>query len=52
MPEVLAALPRLKDKLSPFITHRFRFDDVLEGFKAAADPMSTKVMIEFDEAHA
>ena len=52
MPEVLAALPRLKDKLASFITHRFAFDDVLDGFEAAATPGSTKVMIEFDRAPA
>lgn len=47
MPEVLAALPRLRERLASFITHRFAFDDVLDGFRAAADPASTKVMIEF-----
>lgn len=52
MPEVLAALPRLKEKLGEFITHRFAFDDILEGFRVAATPESTKVMIEFDEAAA
>lgn len=48
MPEVLAAIPRLRGKLASFITHRFGFDDVLAGFAAAATPQSTKVMIEFD----
>ena len=52
MPEVLAALPRLKDKLASFITHRFAFDDVLDGFEAASTLGSTKVMIEFDRAPA
>lgn len=49
MPDVIAALPRLREKLAGFITHRFAFDDVLEGFKAAADPQSTKVMIQFEK---
>lgn len=52
MPEVLAAIPRLRDKLSKFITHRFSFDDILEGFAIAATPQSTKVMIEFEETDA
>lgn len=52
MPEVLEALPRIQDKLGAFITHRFGFDDVLEGFRVAATPESTKVMIEFEGAAA
>jgi len=49
MPEVLAALPRLKDRLRSFISHRFSFGDILEGFKVAGTPQSVKVMIEFPE---
>lgn len=52
MSEVLAALPRLREKLGAFITHRFPFDDILEGFRVAAMPESTKVMIEFEESAA
>lgn len=52
MPEVLAALPRLKEKAAPLISHRFAFDDVLHGFKVAATPESAKVMIEFGETVA
>ncbi len=52
MPEVLAALPRLRGKLDSYITHRFAFKDILAGFEAAADPHSTKVMIEFDKEPA
>ena len=52
MPEVLAALPRLEGKLASFITHRFGFDEVFEGFAVAATPQSTKVMIEFDREPA
>lgn len=52
MPEVLAALPRLKDKAAPLISHHLPFDEVLEGFRIAATPQSSKVMIEFAEEHA
>lgn len=52
MPDVLAALPRLRDKLDTYITHRFALDDVLDGFAAAADPHANKVMIEFDREPA
>lgn len=48
MPEVLAAMPRLKDKLASLISHRLPFDDVLDGLKVAASPQSAKVMIEFE----
>ncbi len=47
MPEVVAALPRLQEKLTPLISHRFSFDEILHGFEVAAKPESAKVMIEF-----
>jgi threonine dehydrogenase-like Zn-dependent dehydrogenase len=50
MPEVVAALPRLKGKLARLISHRFAFDDVLKGFEVAATPQSAKVMIQFEDA--
>lgn len=50
MPEVLAAMPRLKDKLASLISHRMPFDQVLDGLKVAATPQSAKVMIEFEGA--
>jgi 2-desacetyl-2-hydroxyethyl bacteriochlorophyllide A dehydrogenase len=50
MPEVLAAMPRLKDKLASLISHKLPFDQVLDGLKVAATPQSAKVMIEFEEA--
>jgi (R,R)-butanediol dehydrogenase / meso-butanediol dehydrogenase / diacetyl reductase len=50
MPEVVAALPRLKEKLVKLISHRFTFDDVLKGFEVAATPQSAKVMIQFEDA--
>ena len=48
MPEVIAAMPRLKDKLESLISHRVAFADVLGGFKIAATPGSAKVMVVMD----
>ena len=45
MPEVIAAMPRLKGKLETLISHRVAFDDVMEGLKLAATPQSAKVMV-------
>jgi len=50
MPEVVAALPRLRDKAAPLISHRFAFGQVVEALGVAATPASAKVMIEFDGA--
>ena len=47
MPDVVAALPRLADKLADLISHTFAFDDILEGFRVAGTPQSAKVMISF-----
>lgn len=47
-PEVMAAMPRLKDKIASLISHRLPFDRVIEGLDIAATPESAKVMIEFD----
>lgn len=47
MNDVVAALPRIKDKAQSMISHRLPFDQVLEGLKIAATPQSAKVMIEF-----
>ena len=49
MPDVIAALPRLSDKLSTLISHRFPFDEVIDALGVAGTPGSAKVMIEFDE---
>lgn len=46
--EVVAALPRLKDKIATLISHRLPLGEVLEGLKIAATPQSAKVMIECD----
>ena len=47
-PDVVAAMPRLKDKIQAMISHRLPLDRVLEGLEIAATPQSAKVMIEFD----
>lgn len=49
MPEVIAAMPRLKDKLQSLISHRLPFDRVLDGLGVAARPDSAKVMIDMEE---
>jgi (R,R)-butanediol dehydrogenase / meso-butanediol dehydrogenase / diacetyl reductase len=46
-PDVIAAMPRLKDKIASMISHHLPFDRVLEGLAVAATPQSAKVMIEF-----
>ena len=50
MPEVVAAMPRLKDKIASMISHHLPFEQVLEGLEIAATPESAKVMIQFEEA--
>lgn len=50
MNEVIAALPRLKDKAGSLISHRYLFDDVLKAFEMAGTPQSAKVMVEFGGA--
>ncbi len=47
MPEVVAALPRLRETAAPLISHRFPFSRVIEALGVAATPASAKVMIEF-----
>ena len=47
MPDVIAAMPRLQDKIAALISHRLPFDRVIEGLDIAAQPQSAKVMIEF-----
>ena len=46
-PDVIAAMPRLKDKIAALISHTLPFERVLEGLEIAATPQSAKVMIEF-----
>jgi (R,R)-butanediol dehydrogenase / meso-butanediol dehydrogenase / diacetyl reductase len=47
-PDVIAAMPRLKDKIASMISHTFPFDSVMKGLEIAATPQSAKVMIAFD----
>ena len=48
MPDVIAALPRLKNKIATLISHRYSFDKVVEALGTAATPQSAKVMINFE----
>ena len=50
MPDVIAAMPRLKDRIERLISHRLPFDQVMEGLELAGTPDSAKVMIEFGDA--
>jgi 2-desacetyl-2-hydroxyethyl bacteriochlorophyllide A dehydrogenase len=52
MPDVVAALPRLRDKAASLISHRFPFDQVIEALGVAGTPNSAKVMVDFDGAPA
>lgn len=49
-PDVLAAMPRLKDKIASIISHHMPFEQILDGLKVAATPQSAKVMIQFADA--
>ncbi|MBL4826337.1 MAG: alcohol dehydrogenase catalytic domain-containing protein [Spongiibacteraceae bacterium] len=49
MPEVLATLPRLQDKVKNLISHRLPLSRVIEGLDLAKTPASAKVMIEISE---
>ena len=48
LPDVLAALPRLRDKAASLISHRYAFSDTIEALRTAATPQSAKVMVLFD----
>ena len=50
MPEVVAAMPRLKDKIAPMISHKLPFSEIMKGLEIAATPQSAKVMIGIEEA--
>ncbi len=52
MPDVIAAMPRLKDKIESMISHRLPFDRVIEGLTIAATPQSAKVMIQIEGTSA
>jgi 2-desacetyl-2-hydroxyethyl bacteriochlorophyllide A dehydrogenase len=46
MPEVIAAMPRLLEKLRSLISHRFPLDKIIEAIGVAGTAGSAKVMIE------
>jgi threonine dehydrogenase-like Zn-dependent dehydrogenase len=50
MPDVIAALPRLRDTARSLISHRFPFDRVIDALNVAGTPASAKVMIQFGGA--
>jgi threonine dehydrogenase-like Zn-dependent dehydrogenase len=52
MPDVVAALPRLKDKIATLISHRLPLSRIIEGLKIAGTPQSAKVMIAMEEEPA
>jgi 2-desacetyl-2-hydroxyethyl bacteriochlorophyllide A dehydrogenase len=52
MHEVVASLPRLKEKAASLISHRYDFGDIIEAFATAATPQSAKVMVQFEGAGA
>jgi threonine dehydrogenase-like Zn-dependent dehydrogenase len=49
MPEVVAALPRLRERAALLISHRIPFEKIIEAFGVAGTPTSAKVMIKFEE---
>jgi len=50
MPDVIAALPRLREIVGSLISHRFPFDEVLDALGVAGTPGSAKVMVDFEGA--
>jgi (R,R)-butanediol dehydrogenase/meso-butanediol dehydrogenase/diacetyl reductase len=52
MPDVIAALPRLRDKVRSLISHRFSFDEIINALGVAGTPGSAKVMVQFESTGA
>ena len=50
--DVVAALPRVRDKAASMISHRYPFDEVIHAIGVAGTPQSAKVMIDFEGAAA
>jgi threonine dehydrogenase-like Zn-dependent dehydrogenase len=50
--DVVAALPRVRDKAASMISHRYPFDEVIHAIGVAGTPQSAKVMIDFEGASA
>ena len=49
MPDVIGALPRLRDTVRSLISHRFPFEQVIDALGVAGTPASAKVMIQFED---
>jgi len=47
MPDVISALPRLRDTVRSLISHRFPFERVIDALGVAGTAASAKVMIQF-----
>jgi (R,R)-butanediol dehydrogenase/meso-butanediol dehydrogenase/diacetyl reductase len=47
LPDVVAALPRVRDKVAPMITHRFPIERAVDAFQVAGTATATKVLVEF-----
>lgn len=52
MPDVIQAMPRLRDRIQSLISHRFAFDQIIDALGVAGTPSSAKVMIQFEETRA
>lgn len=48
MPEVIAAMPRMRNKLEGMISHHFPLENIIEALGVAATPQSAKVMIDIN----
>lgn len=48
MPEVIAAMPRLREKIQTLISHRYPFDKIMDALSTAGTPQSAKVMVNFE----
>jgi hypothetical protein len=50
MDDVIAALPRLQERVRSLISHRFSFDRIIDAIGVAGTPGSAKVMVQFESA--
>ena len=51
IPDVIEALPRLRNEIRTLISHRFPFDRAIEALGFVGRPDSAKVLIEFETDH-
>jgi threonine dehydrogenase-like Zn-dependent dehydrogenase len=52
MGDVIAALPRLQERVRSLISHRFSFDRIIDAIGMAGTPASAKVMVQFEGSDA